>query len=238
MRLGVMQPYFFPYIGYFDLIWQTDRWIVFDTAQYIQQGWVNRNRVLHPQQGWQYILVPLQRHHHETPIKDIRIAKEGKSCRWRNRILGQLQHYRKKAPFFDTVLDMVSDVLSYTDESLTELNVQGLSRICAYLEIPFDYSLMSEMSLALGPVEGPGDWSLRISEALGASEYINPPGGAHLFELAKFEEAGIKLTIQTPVDFVYECPGYEFEPNLSIIDVMMWNSAETIRSYLASRSIG
>ena len=231
-----MQPYFFPYIGYFDLIQQTDQWVVFDTPQYIRQGWVNRNRVLHPQQGWQYILVPVQRHQRETPIKDICISEEGENCRWCERILGQLQHYRKEAPFFSTILEIVSDTLSCTERSLAQLNVQGLSRICAYLGIPFHCSILSEMDLALGPVEGPGDWAIRISEALGASEYINPPGGAHFHDPAKFEAAGIKLTIQVPVEFTYECDGYEFQPNLSIIDVLMWNSPETVCAYLDCRS--
>lgn len=233
MRIGIMQPYFFPYIGYFDLIYRTDHWVVFDTAQYIRHGWVNRNRILHPKEGWQYIVVPVQRHHREAPIKEIRIADDG---RWCDRILGQLQHYKKKAPFFSAVLEVVSDSLSDTDGSLTQLNVRGLSRTCAYLGIPFHYSIFSEMDLALGPVEGPGDWALRIAEALGASEYFNPPGGAELFEPSKFEAAGIRLTIQTPVELVYDCRGYEFQPNLSIIDVLMWNSPDTVGAYLTSRS--
>ena len=78
---------------------------------------------------------------------------------------------------------------------------------------------------------------MRIAERLGASDYINPPGGAHLFDRSRFEAAGVTLTIQTPVDYVYACDGYEFQPNLSIIDVLMWNSPDDIRAYLASRSL-
>lgn len=235
MKLGIMQPYFFPYIGYFDLIYQTDHWIVFDTAQYIRHGWVNRNRILHPKEGWQYVTVPVQRHQRETPIKDIRIAEDG---RWRDRILGQLQHYKNRAPFFNDVLEMVANSLSDSDGSLTQLNVRGLSGICAYLGVSFRFVVFSEMDLALGPVDGPGDWALRIAEALGASEYLNPPGGADLFDPSKFEAAGIRLTIQAPADLEYNCQGYEFQPNLSIIDVLMWNSPEAVRVYLASTSQG
>jgi len=88
------------------------------------------------------------------------------------------------------------------------------------------------MELELGPVEGPGDWALRIAEATGATEYINPPGGATLFDPAKFEASGIQLTIQSPVEFTYDCDGYDYEPNLSIIDVMMWNAPDQIGQYL------
>ena len=236
MKHGGMQPYFFPYIGYFDLIYQADFWVVVDRVQYIERGWINRNRILHPASGWQYINVPIRRHPHTTPISEIRIAEDG---RWRDRLLGQLQHYKRKAPFFDQVMDIISTCLHETDGSITQLNVNSLEKVCAYLGLPFHYKLFSEIDLEqLGPVEGPGDWALRVSELLGASEYINPPGGAHLYDPRKFEAAGIKLTIQVPVDLVYDCEGYEFQPNLSIIDVLMWNSPGAIRRYLASRSQG
>lgn len=235
MKLGIMQPYFFPYIGYFELIYCTDRWVVFDTAQYIRHGWVNRNRILHPTQGWQYIIVPTQHHDQKTPIHQIRINDDS---RWRDKLLGQLQHYRKQAPYYKAVTDIVSACVADTDNSLNRLNVRSLQLVCSYLGIPFNDSLFSEMDLTLGPVAGPGDWALRISEALGAHEYLNPPGGADLFDRAKFEAAGITLTIQTPVDYVYSCGSYQFEPNLSIIDVLMWNSVEAIRSYLSARAQG
>jgi hypothetical protein len=235
MRLGIMQPYFFPYIGYFDLIYRTDRWVVFDTAQYIRHGWVNRNRILHPNEGWLYITVPTKSHHRDTPINRIRIREDG---RWRDTIRGQLTHYTNKAPYFDPVFDLVSSCLNDSQGSLARLNVRSLSRVCEYLDIPFRHSLFSEMDLDLGPIEAPGDWALRIAEAMGATEYVNPPGGADLFDRSKFETAGIRLTIQQPVDFVYPCDGYEYEPNLSIVDVLMWNPPEAVRAYLASRSPG
>jgi hypothetical protein len=193
---------------------------------------VNRNRILHPSDGWQYIAIPTRKHAQKTNIKDVLIADREQAL---NKILGQLQHYRKKAPFFNTVIEIVNACFKETGDRLTELNVRCLDGVCAYLEIPFEYSIFSEMDLELGPVEGPGDWALRISEVLGASEYINPPGGVDLFDPHKFEQAGIKLIIQTPVDYQYNCNGYQYQPNLSIIDVMMWNSPDDIRNYLTSR---
>jgi len=82
-----MQPYFIPYLGYFDLINRTDCWVVFDTVQYIRHGWVNRNRILHSDSGWQYIMVPLKKHSRKAAIKDIEIAA---NIDWKNRILAQL----------------------------------------------------------------------------------------------------------------------------------------------------
>ena len=229
MKLGIMQPYFFPYLGYFDLINCVDKWIVFDTAQYIRHGWVNRNRVLHPKQDWLYIIVPLEKHPRDTAIKDIRINHERN---WKQRIIAQMQHYKKKAQYFDETMALFKDCLAPEQDSISQLNALILDKICTHLEIDFNYSFFSEMDIALGPIEGPGDWALRISEALGAEEYVNPPGGVDIFDVKKFERSGIKLNIRHLPPLEYSCRGYEFIPNLSIIDVLMWNKPEAIKSYL------
>jgi len=227
-----MQPYLFPYIGYFDLICRVDRWVVFDTAQYPRQGWVNRNRILHPARGWQYIIAPVVKHPMETRICDVQVIEDRAWCK---RIERQLGHYRRRAPYFDGVMSLVRSCLSVRDRSLARLNVEALRQICAFLGIPFNYVVLSEMNLSLGPVEGPGDWALRISEALGAQEYVNSPGGRALFDPAKFAGSGIRLTIQEAIEYRYEVPGYRFEPALSILDVLMWNSSDHVREFLAGR---
>lgn len=232
MKLGIMQPYFLPYLGYFDLIQSVDQWVVFDTAQYIRHGWVNRNRILHPTSGWQYIIVPLKKHHRDTPISEIEVAQTGD---WRARIEGQLQHYRRRAPHFEAVMTLVRDCLAVPETSLARLNVASLAKVCAFLDIPFTPHYHSEMKLALGHVDEAGDWALRIAEALGAREYINPPGGQELFDPTKFATSGIRLTFQRPIEFTYDCRGYQFEPSLSIIDVLMWNSPEQVRTFFAER---
>jgi len=229
MILGIMQPYFFPYLGYFDLINCSDKWIVFDTAQYIRHGWVNRNRILHPKEGWQYIVVPIKKARHEEAIANIIINDQ---TDWKQRILGQLQHYKKSARYFDETIHVVEECLGIEEKNISILNTAILDKVCEYLEIPFQYGSYSEMNLQIGPVEGPGDWAMCISEALGASEYINPPGGREIFDDRKFEERGIKLTIKDIEPLEYGCGKYQFEPGLSIIDVLMWNTPERVRLYL------
>lgn len=224
-----MQPYFFPYLGYFDLINYSDKWIVFDSAQYIRHGWVNRNRILHPKSEWQYIIVPIRKHPRETQIKDIEIKIESD---WKSRILGQLLHYKKRAPYFETVFSFVEDCLSLSERSISRLNAYILEKVCNIIGIRFRYDFFSEMNLDIGSVKGPGDWALRISEALGADEYVNPPGGETIFDPSRFEDLGIKLTLRNLPTFQYDCRGYEFIPNLSIIDVLMWNTTETVKDYL------
>jgi hypothetical protein len=233
MKLGIMQPYFFPYTGYFDLIHHTDRWVVFDTPQYIRHGWVNRNRILHPTSGWQYVVAPVRKHSSRIPIREVRLAEGGD---WRARLIGQLMHYRKRAPYFSDTVELVEQCLSGSETSLSRLNVAVIETLCARLEIAFDYAYFSEMDIDPAPVEEPGDWALRISVALGADEYVNPPGGRAILDPLKFEAAGVRLTFRSHRTLRYPCRGYEFVPDLSIIDGLMWSSPLEIREHLRAQA--
>lgn len=233
MKLGIMQPYFFPYLGYFDLIRQTDRFVLFDIAQYIRHGWVNRNRILHPRAAWKYIIVPLQKHHRETPISEIKVVA---GDQWKKEIIGQLDHYRKRAPYFRRVVEIVEEVLFQGELRLARLNGAGLKTVADYLGIPFELEYASDMNLALGAIEHPGDWALEISRCLGAQQYVNPEGGREIFVPEKFVAAGIQLRFSAIDLAPYATPGYTFEPGLSILDVMMWNSPGEIRALLAQES--
>lgn len=230
MKLGIMQPYFFPYLGYFDLINITDRWVVFDSVQYIRHGWMNRNRILHPTTGWQYVIVPLASHGRDTLIREIKI-KEGAD--WKERIIGQIQHYKKRAPHFRFVDSLLRECLFGTrTRLLSKLNVECLAKVCEILGVSFQPLYFSEMCFSPLHIEGPGDWALRVSEQLGTSEYVNPVGGEALFDRDKFKAAGISLTLRDPPRFEYRPRGYVFEPNLSVIDALLWNSPDEIRAFL------
>lgn len=229
MILGIMQPYFFPHLGYFDLINYSDRWIVFDTVKYIRHGWVNRNRIHHPTEGWQYLVVPLEKHSNNAAICDIKINK---GINWKSKIAGQLQHYKKRAPYFKDVSALVSDCIENSEESLSRLNVSILEKVSGYLGIEFKFDYFSEMDLKLGVIDGPGDWALNISLAVGATTYVNPPGGEALFDRSLFQERGIGLEIREIPPLNYTSTGYEFIPRLSIIDLLMWNSPTEIKHYL------
>jgi len=224
-----MQPYFFPYLGYFDLICHTDRWVVFDTAQYIRHGWVNRNRILHPESGWQYVIAPLRKHARSAPIRDVHVSDD---AGWRRRMAGQLMHYRKEAPFYEETIALIESCLAIPETSLARFDVAILDAVCRRLEIPFRREFFSEMALEIGPVEGPGDWALGIAAALGADEYVNPPGGRDLFDPARFEAKGIRLSIREFRNMEYSCGRHDFVPALSIIDALMWNSCGAVRRYL------
>jgi len=228
--VGIMQPYLFPYIGYFQLIEATERWVVFDTPQFIRHGWVNRNRILHPNEGSQYIMAPLVKQPRHTPIQEMMLADKP-ACL--DRIRGQLQHYRKHAPHFEEAIALLEATFEGDDAKLSTLIVRGLELCCDWLEIDFNARIFSSMQLELGPVEGPGDWAPKISAALGATSYVNPPGGEDLFDPTQFAELGVDLRILDTTLTPYKQGRRTFEPGLSILDVIMWNSPDQARTMLA-----
>lgn len=225
MRLGIMQPYFFPYLGHFGLIAHTDRWIVFDITQYTPRSWINRNRVLHPQQGWNYVTVPLAQSSTTLRIHEARIADRTAAAR---SIAGKLSHYRRRAPHYEAVMALVAQTFERATDSLVDLNLQALRSVCRYLDIPLDAQVCSRMALDLPSRLDPGLWALEICARLGASEYLNPMGGRELFDPALFADRGVALQFLQVTPFTYDTGNYGFEPDLSILDVMMWNRPQAI----------
>lgn len=231
-----MQPYFFPYLGYFDLINRTDRWLVFDVVKYAPKSWMNRNRILHPSEGWQYISIPVNKHAGDGLIKDVQILDVGAA---RDKVCGQIEHYRKGgAPHFASVARLVDDCfLGLQGTLLRDLNVRSLALVCDYLGITFNHTNLSEMSLALPVIQDPGQWALEISCALGADAYLNPPGGRDIFQPDAWEDRGIRLGFTDLVSFSYATGHYTFIEHLSIIDVLMWNAPAAVKAYLDSRLV-
>lgn len=230
MKIAIMQPYFFPYLGYFSLIKHTDRFILLDTVQYIYQGWIARNRILKPGDGWQYIGVPLSKHSHDTFIRDIRIHNQ---VNWRRRIIAQLQHYKKTAPYFNDVMILLDKMFSANCEDIVSLNATALSAVLEYLNIERKIEILSKMGLDIKPHNEPDECSLYICEELGnISEYWNPPGGKSFFDRTKYDEIGIKLWFHEIYLSPYNQKRPAFEPGLSIVDVLMFNSADDVNAML------
>lgn len=224
-----MQPYFFPYLGYLGLIRHSDHFVIFDSPQFIRHGWIERNRILKPQDGWQYIKVPIEKHSRDTTIKDIRIRGDHE---WRNKIFAQLTHYKKKAKYYYNVIELLQEILTLETNSITDLNTFALKKVCDYLDIKFNYSKFTELKLDLGQINGPDEWALEISKAMNADEYINLPSGKEFFNKHKYSNAGIKLSFLEITLQTYEQHRPNFEKGLSIIDIMMFNPPSVIVNML------
>lgn len=231
MRLGVMQPYFFPNLGHFALIARCDQWVVFDITQFTRKSWMTRNRVLHPHEGWRYISVPLA--NASTSIKTC-AARILSFTDVRKSLLGALTHYRRRAPFWYRVEHLVADAFSLPTDSLVDLNVRGLDAVCRYLGISFHPIVASASIRDLPTIDHPGAWAPAICARLGASEYLNPIGGHAIFRVADFDAVGVKLKFLCFDPMRYATDPWRFEEGLSILDVMMWNSPEAIREAISA----
>lgn len=231
MKLGIMQPYFFPYLGYISLIKHTDMFILFDTVQFIRHGWIERNRVLKQDEGWLYIQVPLIKEKgRDTLIKDIKIDNKQK---WQQKILSQLQPYKKTAPYYKQVIAMLTELFNNEFNDLTALNKASLEKICDFLEMKNHIKVFSEMNLEIENANAPDEWALNICKAIdNVDEYWNPPGGQSFFDKTKYDDAKIKLKFHSVELQEYNQKRKNFEPGLSIIDVLMFNSVSEIHNML------
>jgi len=231
-----MQPYTFPYIGYFQLINYVDEWVVFDDTQYISKGWINRNRILHPDEikEWQYFTIPVQKHSRESRIKDVEIND---NIKWKDKFLGKLTSYKKKAPFYTDTVEFIEDCLSLKCTTFSEWIVFTLKNTCSYLDIPFNYSIFSQMKIDIGDIEHAGQWALKIADAMDADEYINPHSGYNIFNENEFRKNTIELRFIKPNLESYAQRRGQFVPGLSIVDVMMWNHKDKIQEMLSDYKI-
>jgi hypothetical protein len=232
--VAIQQPYFFPYLGYFALIQQTDFFVAFDPVQYIRKGWMNRNRVLKPVEGWQYLTAPMQTHAQEALISEVQVQA---GAEWKVKIMRQLEHYKKRAPHYAAVMSLLETCFANADTSLSRLNVYYLEQTCAYLGLPFRHAIFSDLHLELAPVAAPDEWALRIAQALGAKSYVNQPGGRSFFDSAKYQAAGIELQFNDFEVLPYSQRRDIFEPGLSIIDVLMFNTPAQVMELLSGAQL-
>ena len=236
MRLAIMQPYFFPHLAYFQLMKEADEWIVFDEIQFIDKGWINRNRILHPneEKQWQYFTLPLTGRKQFSRISELEIHPEKN---WEAEIFGKLTHLKKKAPFYRDTLAFLEECFEEKTANLSVFLSHTLRKCAQKLEISTPIKVQSEMGMVGLQSTHPGQWAVSISAACGATEYINPLGGAEIFKKAEFDAANIKLKLLKGGQLSYTQRNRQFVPGLSIIDVLMWNSAEEVRELMTQYEV-
>lgn len=223
MKLGIMQPYFFPYIGYFQLINYVDTYVVYDDVNYIKGGWVNRNNIL--LNGKKH-MVTLNLHK-ASPNKRINQIEIGKN---QNKAIKTIQQSYPRTPFFKEVYPIIEAVLHLKQTNLALLLFESIVKIAHYLDCDTKFLLSSEIPKNN---ESKGqDKVLHICEILGANQYINAIGGMELYSQKQFEKKSIQLNFLKTGHIEYKQFQNEFIPNLSIIDVLMFNCKETVKKYL------
>jgi hypothetical protein len=226
MKLAIMQPYFFPYIGYFQLIAAVDKFIIYDDVNFINRGWINRNNLLINGKAG-LISVPLNGASQNKRIKDIAPVSDQK---WRITLLKTIEQNYKKAPHFDVVYPMLIKVIDTNASTISEFNYQGINAVCTYLGISTTLIPSSEL-YANNELKG----QYRILDIClkeKAHHYINPSGGMELYNREVFSNEGISLSFIKSELPRYNQFGFEFIPALSIIDVVMFCEPKYIKESL------
>ena len=226
VKIGIMQPYFFPYIGYFQLLNMVDRYVVFDNACFANNKWGFRNRILINGAPGFFRIKTLK----TSQFKQFNEIEVAGGIEEKESNIRSLECAYGKAPHFSEVMSVLAPFLTADYDNLSEYNVASNKLICDYLGIKTEILLYSELGC---------DENLKkqyrifdVCRVLGGDEYINAIGGTELYDFEEFRENGIELAFLKTDDFTYPQFGGEFVPNLSIIDVMMFNSVPEIRDML------
>jgi len=223
MKLGIMQPYFFPYIGYFQLIHDVNIFVVYDDVNYIKGGWVNRNYIL--LNGEKHLVtLRLRKASPNKRINEIEVDGNQK------KIIKTIQQAYVRAPFYKDVYPLIEHVFKSGELNLAKFLLKSITKIVEYLEYDTHIILSSNIEKKNG-LKGQ-DKVLHICELFRANQYINAIGGQDLYSPAEFAANNIDLRFLECKAEPYKQFSSEFVPNLSIIDVLMFNSIEQIRLML------
>jgi len=224
-----MQPYLFPYLGYFQLMRAVDRFVVYDDVAFITQGWINRNRVLINGRP-SYFTVPVKHASSFVSIHDTLIDGDGQHARWIEKTLKTFDNAYRRAPQFARVFPLVEAVLMRPTNRVAELAAASLEAVADFLEIRTEWV---ESSRRYGNAGLKGEERvLAICRAEQATDYVNAAGGRELYARDRFEAAGVRLHFLQPRTVEYRQFGHPFVPWLSIIDVLMFNPLETVQTFL------
>lgn len=221
-----MQPYLFPYIGYFQLINAADVFVIYDDVNYIKKGWINRNNILVNGKCFLFS-VPLKEMSQNRLINQIEINQ---GTTWINDLLKTLVFSYKKAPFFADVFPIIEDVILYEKNDAVKWLCYSLQKVCDFLSIKTFIIISSEIHKNK-ELKGQ-DKIIEICKKLKATQYINPIGGLELYDKVVFSRHSISLNFVKSNPIIYQQFKNEFIPWLSIIDVLMFNSPQQIKAFL------
>lgn len=228
MKVAIMQPYFLPYIGYFQLISAVDRFIVYDNIKYTKKGWINRNRML--MEGKDVVFsLPLKAASDYLHVRQREIATDFNRINLLNKFKGA---YRS-APYFAQVFPLIEQIMRHEDTNLFNFLFNSIAQTCAHLGITTTISISSSVTIDHS-LKGE-EKVLALCEAVGGSVYVNAIGGTELYSKIAFSKRNIDLKFIHSKIFQYPQFDNVFVPWLSIIDVLMFNRIEHVRTCISNK---
>jgi len=227
VKVGIMQPYFFPYIGYWQLIKNVDKYVIYDDVNFIKGGWINRNNIL-VNGNAKLINLQINKVSSNKLINEIEIVRNDVSNK---KLLKTIKESYCKAPYFENVFPLVENIINQDEKNLAKYLVFLTKEVCKYIKIDTEIIVSSDIKKN-NALRGQ-DKVLEICKLLSADQYINSIGGQNLYSTSEFISQGIELKFLKNNDISYlQFSKNQFVPNLSIIDVMMFNSNERVQEIL------
>lgn len=231
-KVAIMQPYVFPYIGYFQLIHSSDFFVFYDDVNFIKKGWINRNQILLHNEPYKFT-IPLLGASQNKHINEIEVFWESG---FDKKLIHQLEVSYRNAPYFADVMDLVYGVLGSKPKLISDLAISSILKTCEYIGLNRTFLRSSELKITkdLGRAER----LIAITKQFSSSHYINAINGQELYDKEFFKQSGIDLGFLAGKMAPYS-QGIEtvFIPFLSIIDIMMWNHKNEILSEISSYEI-
>jgi hypothetical protein len=225
--VAIMQPYFLPYIGYFQLIAAVDQFVIYDNIKYTKKSWVNRNRFLQNDKDAMFSL-PLKRDSDSLDVRERELAIDFD----RKKLLRQLKGAYQGAPHFEQTFPLIDKIVRYPEQNLFLFLYNGIVQVCGHLGITTKIIVSSE--IAIDHHLQAQDKVLALCETLGATTYMNAIGGVALYSKQVFSQKDIKLVFIKSLPFEYAQYGGTFVPWLSIVDVMMFNPLPVVQQRINS----
>jgi hypothetical protein len=226
MKIAIIQPYFLPYLGYFQIINAVDRFVAYDDVNFMKKKWINRNNILIAGQP-NFFVVPLKKISQNKLIKDIEIALD---LNWKSKILKKVETAYRKAPYFQKAFDLFENIVNQNHTQISELAFESISAICNYLNI--STQLIPSSTIYKNSHLKNQDRIIDICVKENADHYINPIGGIELYSKESFLNYRIRLNFLKSEQISYRQFKHTFVPHLSTLDIIMFNDVETIHSFL------
>ncbi|MEG0051019.1 MAG: WbqC family protein [Terrisporobacter sp.] len=226
MKLGIMQPYFLPYIGYWQLLNAVDQYVIYDDVNFIKGGWINRNNILINNEA-KLFNIQMKGASSNKLINEIEVSSNQV---WKKKFLKTIESSYSKAPFYKEVYPVIEDIINCEEVNLAKYIANSISKVCDYLNI--NTKLIISSDIEKNNELKAQDKVIEICTNLGATEYYNAIGGQELYSYSDFEKSGIKLSFLKTNMSEYKQFNGDFVGGLSIIDVMMFNSASDIKTKL------
>jgi len=231
-RLSIMQPYVFPYIGYFHLIEASDKIVFYDDVTYIKQGWINRNRILLQDKDFLFT-IPLE---NASSFRLILETKPLSGDKYQEKFLGLIRSVYRKAPYYSEVYKLIESVIIQEHDNVADLAISSITAVYDYLGKEIKWTKSSTCSPQTRGM-GKADRLIQITKDLGYRKYVNPIGGLELYDRGYFNSQGVELNFIQSREVPYKQFNDQFVPWLSILDILMFNDITEINKQFSAYDI-